>query len=159
MKSAIIYYSFSGNTRQVTNALAGFLEQKGEVTIFEIKALNESANFFIQCYRAFRKKRAVTAWVNYDLKDFDLVCFGTPVWAFGPAPAMNTYLDACPDIQDKSVLLFTTYGSGTGNTRCLDYMQGLLSKKGAGNFKRFSVQQGKVSSKEFVLSIIQELFL
>ena len=80
---------------------------------------------------------------------------GTPVWAFGPAPAMNTYLDRCSGLEGKTVVLFTTYGSGTGNGRCLDYMQNILTGKGVKAFKRFSIQQGKVSDRQHVLSIIK----
>ena len=157
MKSVIVYYSYSGNTKKVAEVLAGYLKEKGEVELWGIKALDESGNFFAQSARALRKKRAEIAAMNYDLRGFDLICFGTPVWAFAPAPAMNTYLDICLDLENKGVVLFTTYGSGTGNERCLQFMQGLLAKKGVRDFKHFSVQQSKVKEKEFVLSKIKEI--
>lgn len=157
MKSAIIYYSYSGNTKRIAEVLSEHLKQKGEVEIIELKASDESGNFFSQAARAFFKKRAQIAGANFDLTKFDFICLGTPVWAFGPAPAMNTYLDKCLGLEGKEIVLFTTYGSGTGNQRCLNYMQDILSKKGAKNFKRFSIQQFKVSDKEFVLSKIKEI--
>jgi flavodoxin len=156
VKSIIIYYSFSGNTKKVSEILAEYLKQKGEVEIIELKALDESDKFLAQAARAFRKKRAEIAAANFDLSQYDLICLGTPVWAFGPAPAVNTYLDKCSGLDSKSVVLFTTYGSGTGNNRCLNYMQAILSKKGAKDFKRFFVQQFKVNDKEFVLSQIKD---
>lgn len=55
------------------------------------------------------------------------------------------------------MILFTTYGSGTGNVRCLNYMQDILSKKGVREFSRFSIQQFEVKNKEFVLSKIKEI--
>jgi NAD(P)H dehydrogenase (quinone) len=158
MKSVIIYYSFSGNTKKVADVLSGYLEEKGSVETIEIKSLDESDKFLTQAARAFRRKRAQIAAVNFDLCGYDLLCFGTPVWAFGPAPAMNTYLDKCLGIKDKEVVLFTTYGSGTGNERCLNYMQNILTKKGAQKFKRFSIQQFKVNDKELVFSKIKEIF-
>jgi NAD(P)H-dependent FMN reductase len=81
---------------------------------------------------------------------------GTPVWAFGPAPAMNTFLDKCLGLEGKEAVLFTTYGSGVGKERCLDYMEDILSKKGARQFRRFSIQEFKAKDKEFVLSRIVE---
>lgn len=155
MKSAVIYYSFSGNTKKVADVLKDCLKTKAEVEIIELKPLGESDKFLTQAARAFKRKRAQLAPVNYDLCGYDLVCFGTPVWAFGPAPAMNTYLDVCLGVKDKEVVLFTTYGSGTGNQRCLNYMQDVLAKKGAKQFKRFSIQQLKVDDREFVLSKIK----
>lgn len=157
MKSVIIYYSYSGNTKLVAGVLNEYLSSKGEVEIVELKALDESDKFVSQAARAFWKKRAQIQPVNPDLKNYDLICLGTPVWAFGPAPAMNTYLDNCAGLEGKEIILFTTYGSGTGNERCLDYMQKILSQKGAKGFKRFSIQQGKVKYQEFVLSKIKEI--
>ena len=156
MKSIIIYYSYSGNTRRIAGVLAEYLKEKSEIEVLELQALDESDKFLTQAIRAFRHKRAEIAPVNFDLSKYDLICFGTPVWAFGPAPAMNTYLDKCATLEGKEIILFTTYGSGTGNQRCLNYMQSILSKKGARQFSRFSIQQFKSTDKGFVLSQIKE---
>ncbi len=159
MKSAVINYSFSGNTKKVADILAEYLGSFGEVSIIELKAHDESGNFFNQCLRAFRHKQAKIEPVLLDLGAFDLICLGSPVWAFGPAPAINAYLEQCVGVEDKRVVLFTTFGSGTGNGRCVNYMQAALSQKGAKEFRRFSIQQFKVEDKEFVLSKIKELRL
>lgn len=156
MKSIIIYYSYSGNTKKVTRILGEYLSRMSEVEFIELKAPDESNAFFAQAAKALRHKRAKIQPVNFDLKNYDLICFGTPVWAFGPALAMNTYLDKCFGLEGKDIILFTTYGSGTGNARCLNYMQNILAKKGAKGFMRFSIQQFKVNNKEFVLSQIKE---
>jgi flavodoxin len=156
MKSIIIYYSYSGNTKKVSEALVAHLQQKGDAQALELKPIDESDKFLIQAVRAFRRKKAKLEDVKFDLSKYDLICLGTPVWAFGPAPAMNTYLDGCFGVLGKQVLLFATYGSGVGKERCLDYMQQMLIKKGAKSFKRFLIQQGKVKYSEFVTSRIQE---
>ncbi len=156
MKSAIIYYSCSGNTRKVADVLLEELKKKHEVDVIEVKVIDEPDEFLRQVSRAFWHKKAAIQNVNFDLSSYNLVCFGTPVWAFGPAPAVNTYLDNCIGIEGKEVVLFTTYGSGAGNERCLNYMQGILAKKGAKDFKRFSIQQFKVEDKEFVTKILQK---
>ena len=157
MKSIIIYYSYSGNTRSVAGILKEYLSQKGITDTIELKALDESVNFFSQGARAFKKLRAKIEGIDFDLSGYDLICLGTPVWAFGPAPAMNTCLDNCMGIGSKSIILFTTYGSGAGNNRCLNYMQEILSKKGVTDFKRFSIQQRKIKDREFVFLRIKEV--
>ena len=157
MKSAIAYYSYSGNTRKVSDVLAEYLFQKGGVEQIELVPLDESESFLGQCRRAFSRTRAALTPVTFDLAHFDIICFGTPVWAFGPAPAMNTYLDKCAGLENKEIILFTTYGSGTGNERCLNYMQDLLRKKNATRFSRFSVQQHKVGNKEEIIDKINEV--
>lgn len=158
MRSVIVFYSFSGNTKKVADILNGYLKERGEVEALELKGLDESDKFLAQAARALWHKRAQLEPLNFDLSHYDLICFGTPVWAFGPAPAMNAYLDQCFGVEGKKIVLFTTYGSGTGNQRCLNYMQGLLAKKGAKECKRFSIQQFKVKNKEFVLSEIRRLW-
>ncbi len=156
MKSIVIYYSYSGNTKKVADFLSEYLRQKFTVDVSEIKAVDESGNFLSQAIRAFRHKRGCIEVPKSDLEEYDLICLGTPVWAFGPAPAMNTYLDKCSGLEAQKVILFTTYGSGTGNSRCLNYMQRILRKKGAMGFRWFSIPQFKINDKEFVLSKIQE---
>lgn len=157
MKSLIIYYSYSGNTRKVAHLLAEYLKSQGSAELLELRAQDESNSFFGQARRAFFKKRAQLEITNFDLSVYDSICFGTPVWAFAPAPAMNAYIDKCFGVKGKEIILFTTYGSGTGNKRCLNYMQGILAKKGAQQFSGFSVQQFKVEYHEFVLSKIKEM--
>lgn len=157
MKSIILYYSYTGNTKKIAEILAAHLRQKSEVDIVELKSLDESDKFLSQAFRALRHKKAKIQSVNFNLSNYDLICLGTPVWAFAPSPAMNTYLDECFGLEGKEVILFTTYGSGTGNQRCLNYMQEILSKKGPRQFSRFSIQQFKVNNKEFALSKIKEV--
>ena len=155
MKTKIIYYSYSGNTRRVARLLSDILAENGEVEFQELKAADESKNFFIQGRRALKKIRAVLEETSLDFSGYDLVCFGTPVWAFGPTPAMWTCLDKASGLDGKEVILFTTSG-GSGDKRCLNTMQEILAQKGAASFKRFSVPAGKIKDKELILSKIKE---
>ena len=157
MKSLIVYYSYSGNTRHVAQTLKECLAQQGESTLLELTSLDESKSFFGQCRRAFSKVRAKIAEMNFDVSGHDKIYIGTPVWAFKPAPAMNTFLDKCAGLGGKEVILFTTYGSGTGNERCLRYMREIIIKKGAKRIGKFSIQQGHVKDKEFVIARIKEI--
>ena len=157
MKSAIFYYSYSGNTRKVAQVLAEYLRQRSAVEIIELQAKDEPSSFLGQCKRAFWHKQADIESINPDLSGYDLICLGSPVWAFGPAPAVNTFLKQCQGASGKKVVLFTTYGSGTGNQRSINHMQRIFAEKGAQDFKRFSIQQYKVDDKEFVLSRIREI--
>ena len=156
MNSLIAFYSYSGNTGKVANILAEYLEVKGRVEVVEVKCLDESTNFFMQAARAFKREKGKIAASNFNLSKYDTICFGTPVWAFGPAPAMNAYLDSCFGVEGKAVILFTTHGSGAGVNNCIDYMKEVLLKKGAKSFKVFTVQQSKVKEKSFVFLQIDE---
>jgi len=156
MKAIVIYYSYSGNTKKVADILADYLKQGREVKVLRLEAMDESDSFFIQAARALFRMKAKIASLDFDLSSYDLICLGSPVWAFAPAPAMNTYLEGCFGLEDKSIALFTTYGSGTGVSRCFNYMQNILSKRGAKDFRKFSIQQFKVNDKEFINKVIGE---
>jgi flavodoxin len=159
MKIAIVYYSYTGNTERVAKILTEILREKGKVDLFKIVSLNESKSFFAQVYRALFKKRAKIEDINFDLSGYELIFFGTPVWACLPTPAMNTYLDRCFGLEGKSIILFVTYHSGVGVKRCLNYMQDILTKKGVKNFKRFSLQESKVEDKKFIEELLLTLNL
>ena len=157
MRIAIIYYSYGGNTREVADILSDFFSKEGSVEEIELNALDESDSFIMQGARAFFHKQAWLDKVDLDLRGYDVVCFGTPVWAFAPTPAMNAYLDGCYGLKGKAIILFTTYGSGTGKDRCMDFMQNALVKKGGQNFKRFSIRQSQIKDREFVVAKIKEI--
>ena len=154
MKSAIVYYSFSGNTRRAAEALAEYLRKTSEVDIMELKALDESSSFFKQALRALVRTKAKVEPVSFDLSKYDLVCIGTPVWAFGPAPAMNTYLSQCRGLKGKDAIAFTTYGSGTGNGQCINYIKNILNKKGVKNCRSFTAKGARTRDKGYLESIV-----
>ncbi|MFH1354938.1 MAG: NAD(P)H-dependent oxidoreductase [Candidatus Omnitrophota bacterium] len=158
MKIVIIYYSYSGNTKEVSYVLGEYLKEEGEVDMVELRGLDESNQFFGQAMRAFGHKRAKLQPLSFDLSGYDLVCLGTPVWAFGPAPAVNTYLDQCHGVDGKDIIIYATYGSGAGKGRCLNYIHSLLAEKGAKTLKKFFIQQRKVADKKFVLAKIKEIW-
>ncbi len=146
-QAVIVYYSYSGNTHKVAEVLSQHLESEYSVKMLRIQALDESDEFWRQGKRAFIRKRGKITGADFDLTKYDLVCIGTPVWSFAPAPAMNTYLDKCFGIEDKPIMVFTTHGSGLGVGRCHKYMKGILLKKGASQSREFSIQQLMQSSK------------
>ncbi len=156
MKSLVIYYSYSGNTQKVADVLNSMLAQKGEARIQRLLPADESDKFFAQCVRAFKHIRAVLPDEKFDLSEYDLICVGTPVWAFAPVPAINTFLDKCSGLNGKKVICFTTYGSGTGVKRCLAAIEKALKEKGVSGFYNFNIQQGKAADKDFVENTISK---
>ena len=156
MKSLIVYYSFTGNTEKVAQALKEVLGRKGQADLVSLKPEDESGNFFIQAFRAFRKKKAVLKDAPVDVSGYDLICIGTPVWAFGPSPSVNSYLDGLKNIKGKDALCFITYGSGIGAKRCLNMMKTALKEKGAFKIFDFEIQQFKISDRDFVRAAIEE---
>ncbi len=144
MKTAVIYYSYSGNTHRAAHAIMDFLKNKNESAIaVRIRPLREVTSFFGQCKEAFLAKKPELYRTLIDLKDFDRIILGSPVWAFKPAPAINTYLDQCGSLKGKEAISFVTYGSGAGKEKALLIMKKGLLAKGARVTGTMSFQQGE----------------
>lgn len=156
MRTLIVYYSYTGNTKKVAQALKEVLSRRAEVDIFGLEPEDESNNFFIQCVRAFRNKRALLKRPPLDAAGYDLVCIGTPVWVFAPAPAVNSYIDGLKNIRGKDVICFITYGSGVGVGRCLNIIKTRLKEKGAFKLFSFKIQELKINDEDFVRKVIEE---
>jgi flavodoxin len=148
MKRAIvIYYSHSGRTKQIAEYLKTKITRQFQTEIIDLKPLDESKFFLKQCLRAFRKLKAnLNPNLSFNLKDYDLIALGTPVWAFGMAPALRAYIDKCSGLMGKKVIVFATYGSGVGKDKCVQEMVELVRLKGADEVRSFLVQQSDVKN-------------
>jgi flavodoxin len=151
MRSLIVYYSFSGNTGKVADALAGVLQGKGAVAASRLVPSQETRNFFRQCIEArFGMKAKLGEDLPYDISGYDMLCLGTPVWAFAPVPAINTYLDRLSGAAGKKALIFTTYGSGAGVGACVNVMKRRLERKGITEVRVCTIQQNDVTDSSLV---------
>ena len=64
----------------------------------------------------------------FDLSKYDLIIFGTPVWAQNPTPALTTFLDTC-NLIGKKVIIFVT-SRGVGYRRAIDILKGTVETRG-----------------------------
>ncbi len=156
-KAVIVFYSYSGNTQKTANILKDELKGECSVDLIRLDPADESEAFWGQAIRAFIKKEAVLKEpLKYDLSGYDVIALGTPVWAFGMAPALRAYMKKCSGLKDKQVILFTTYGSGAGNNRCINEMKDIVKNMGAAQINLFSVQQFNIKNVEKVKILIKE---
>ncbi len=156
-KALVVFYTYSGNTEKVAQMLADELSARYETDTVRLEALDESGSFLKQCVRAFRKKPAhIKENVPFDVSAYDMIALGTPVWAFGMAPALRTYLQKSRGFAGKRAVCFTTYGSGAGKQKCINEVVEVLKDKGAGRVSTFSVQQGDISKKEILAAQLRE---
>jgi flavodoxin len=82
IKSVVVYYSESGNTQKVAQAIAGGMGTQA-VEISEMDA---------------RK-----------LAGYDLICIGTPVHNSAPDKRIETFISQMPDMSGKKAAIFFTY--------------------------------------------------
>jgi len=126
MKSLILYYSRTGKTR----FLAEKLREKLGADLVEIRDLKKRGGLF-GFLRGVRDAqfglKTEVAPSSCDLSKYELIIFGTPVWAYSPTPALNAFLDTC-NLTNKKVILFVT-SRGVGYRRAIDILKGRVEAK------------------------------
>jgi len=158
MKSLVTYFSYSGNTDRVAKVFKKVLEAKGTVDIQRLKPKKEIKNFLLQCMAARHHKRAeLEGNVKYDASSYDLVLIGSPVWAFAPVPAMNTYLENLTGLNGKRAVILITSGSGTRLGNCFKNIRKVLEDKGASKIDEINIPDMKNKDEDFVASSLQKI--
>lgn len=116
MKSIIIYYSYGGNTRHIAEKVQKVLGSD-LAEIRTVKPYTGSYNAVVD-----QGHREVNSGflpelvpINTDLKQYDTVILGSPVWWYTFAPAMNSFLHST-DLSGKTVYPFATNGGWIGHT-------------------------------------------
>jgi len=115
MNTAVIYFSWSGNTRFAAETIA----KKTGADLFEIKAETPyNSNFNKCCDEAKpecygKKQRAIKPIEGLDLAKYDIVFVGTPNWWGTMAPPVRTWVTKSKDaLKGKTLCLFQTHGGG-----------------------------------------------
>jgi flavodoxin len=127
MKILVVYYSYTGNTKKIAEALTEKLEAK----IDEIKDLKERSRKIVGWLIAGKDSLSrKPAEIKYKEKpeEYDLVIVGTPVWMWTMTPAVKKYLS---DNKFRRVAFFCTHGGNAGKT--FEDME-FLSEKPERNF-------------------------
>ena len=115
MKCAVVYFSWSGNTRFAAETIA----DKSGADLFEIKAETPYSSDFDKCCDEAKPEcygktlRAIKPIDGLDLAKYDLVFVGSPNWWGTMAPPVRTWAAQNKDaLKGKSVCLFQTHGGG-----------------------------------------------
>ncbi len=116
MKALILYYSYGGNTRRI----AQMIKDKLKCDCCEIETLKEYSKNYNDVVE--EGKREIDRGfmpeikdINTDIKDYDTIILGSPVWWYTFAPAMKTFLNKA-DLKGKKVYPFATNGGWIGHT-------------------------------------------
>lgn len=115
MKVAVIYFSWSGNTRFAAETIA----KKAGAAVFEIKAEKPYNTDFHKCCDEAKPEcdgkvlRPIKPVEGLDLTQYDTVLVGTPNWWGTMAPPVRTWVTQNREaLKGKTVCLFQTHGGG-----------------------------------------------
>jgi hypothetical protein len=136
---------------------AGRLREKGEVVVQRLKPVNDITSFGAQCRAAFAGRRAELEGVlDFDASHYDLIVIGSPVWAFAPVPAINSYLDKLNGLHGKRAVVLLTSGSGLGVNRCFRKIKLVLESKGITHVDEINIPDRKQGDGDFIASSIDK---
>lgn len=124
-RSLVIYYSRTGTTRKVVEALSQVLDCDIE-EIVEAKSRMGLFGYLRSVVEARRERPAAIAAAKRDPSSYDLVVVGTPVWAWSVSSPVRAYLITMK-ARLPDVAFFCTLG-GAGSARAFAQMQGLTGK-------------------------------
>ena len=109
MKTLLLYYSFTGNTRRFAEKLAS--ETGAELfALKDAKPLSKLRAFTSGVVAAMRQKPANLHPFSANLPAYDKIIIAMPIWAGHPAPPIHNILAQLP--AGKEVELYMLSGSG-----------------------------------------------
>ena len=102
MKNLVVYYSRTTNTEIVAKEIAKAVD--GDMRRIELK---KGISFFWAGFTSAMGKQGKIKPFDYDLKGYDNVFIGSPVWAGKTSTPINTFLSNA-DFTGKNVYIFIT---------------------------------------------------
>ena len=124
MKIGIIIYSQTGHTYSVANKLKEKLLESGNSV--KVEKLDPKG-------KMHPGVKNIEFEYFPDIKDYNLVIFGGPVWAFSLCPVLKTYLEKLSTYENKNVICFITMGfpfAWMGGNSAITKMIKICSSKG-----------------------------
>ncbi len=105
MKTLVVYYSRTGNTKYVAEKIA---ENLGAETceVIDKKSRKGRFTFLTGGYESLRKKLTEIE-VSKNVENYDFIIIGSPVWANGITPAIRTFIHQ-NNLSNKQIACFVT---------------------------------------------------
>lgn len=127
-KILVAYYSYSGNTKAAALKIQNFTG--GD--IFEIKTRKEYPKEYNAAVSQAKYEKANDVRPeladNADVKNYDIIFAGTPVWWYTLSPAVKTFLTT-NNFDGKTIVPFCTHGGGGASETYTDIQKLVPSAK------------------------------
>ena len=151
MKTAIAYFTRSGNTKIAAEKLKSKLEEHNiNADLIEIKPQKKLG--FLRAGRAGMKQDPLPITnATFDLHDYEAIIVGVPVWAGKPAPYYKSFFDHAQHFEGKKAGVFVTQGGDNLDTTVDEAIQQYLSEhklKTADFCLRLQMRKGKINCGE-----------
>ncbi len=115
MRTLVVFYSRTGNTRQVGCQLAEQLEAQYEEICDQCP--RDGIGGYLKAGKdALLKRNTDIRALQCDVEDYDIVIVGGPVWGFTVAPAVRVFLEQSAEKLPEVAFFCTMGGSGAKRT-------------------------------------------
>ena len=126
MKTLVIYYSLSGNTQTVAEAIANTL--KADINRLEDKhSRTGPLGMLLTIYQVLFSRPGKIRFASTNPNEYDLLILGAPIWIMKLAPPMRSYILKEKN-KFKQVAFFCTEGT-SGASNAFKAMESLCAKK------------------------------
>ena len=147
MKSLVVYYSLTGKTKLAAQAIAEALD----ATLLEIEERRPVPWPFVYVsggFRAMTNRGSKINPIDVDLKQYERIFIGSPIWASRPAPAINSFIYQT-NFEGRSVTPFFTMGGST-SAKALANIKAKIEKSRGRVAGSFAITSYKMSDEEIV---------
>ncbi len=125
MKSLVVYYSYTGNTKRLAQELAA-QEAADIAEVRDLRRPGKIKAFSLGCLAAMCGKPWSIQPLNVDWGAYDRLILCAPVWAGNPPPAVYSLLERLPRGKAVSVKMV----SGSGQSQCKARLEQAMQGKG-----------------------------
>jgi len=126
MKTLVLFYSYSGNTKRLANKLAA-KETADIAEIIDVRHPGKFKAYTAGCFAAMKGKAWPIRPLSVDLSIYDSIILLAPVWAGHPVPAVYAALELLPEGKSVEVKMV----SGSGDCGCEERLRGIIESKGS----------------------------
>jgi flavodoxin len=150
LRILIAYYSKTGNTETISNAIREALAADFEVDIFKIEMVKKYSYFLphlnprIILDTILNRKPRIRSLE--DMSSYDFICVGAPNWFGRTAPPVNTFIEEMINIKGKKAIAFVS--SGLRRESYADDLKKRLERKGLKVLKTLSFTLQEISESQ-----------
>jgi flavodoxin len=147
MKSLVVYYSLTGKTKLVAQAIAEALN----ATLMEITERRPIPIPFVYLsggFAAITNRGTKINPIDVDLSQYERIFIGSPTWASRPAPAVNSFIYQT-NFEGRSIIPFFTMG-GNNAEGALANITAKIEKSQGKVVGSFAISSSRVSDEEII---------
>ena len=147
MKSLVAYYSLTGKTKLVSQAIAEALQVE-LVEVEEVKPRRGFVTYFTGGFAATNNKGSKISPIDVNLKQYNTIFIGSPIWASRPTPAINSFIYNT-NFEGKSIVPFFTMG-GNNSDKALENITAKIERSQGRVVGSFAVKTYGLTDDEII---------